>query len=179
MSFYGHVGVTPLAPMSNSPERQLALLLKQKYPSDEEDLESEGLKDIKFSDIEYEKWFSGYGDIAIYFEDAGHSNISMSVDHNIQDFDHYTDIHLFVRSMKTDYDNSAEKKAFDLEQWIIKTIIQNNEALASGGIQQMVYENTRVLPYFMGDRTNYDNLVYRKVLSVCMKIRLINKTSTG
>lgn len=163
---YGAVGTSPLTPIPKTPEKLLADLLEANY--DEE------MTSIPFTDISYFKWFSGYGDIAIYFQEAGHNNVSDSVDHNIQDFDHYTDIHIFVRSLKVDYDNSAEKKAYDLEQWIVKTIIQNNEALASSGIQFIEYEDSRVLPYFMGDNTDYDNLVYRKVLSVYMKIRIID-----
>jgi len=169
MSNYGHVGVNPLAPMPSNPEHQLALLLQNNY--------DESMTSIPFADIEYEKWFSGYGDIAIYFQEAGHNNVSSSVDHNIRDYDHYVDIHVFCRSMKVDYANSAEKKAFDLEQWISKTILQHKEDLASGGIQYMEHEDTRVLPYFMGDSTDYDNLIYRKVLSVYMKIRVINNAS--
>jgi hypothetical protein len=166
---YGHVGVNPLAPMSSNPEHQLATLLKDNY--------DQSMTGIPFADIGYEQWLTGFGDYSIYFQEAGHNNVSSSVDHNIRDYDHYVDIHVFVRSMKVDYDNSAEKKAFDLEQWISKTILQHKEALKSGGIQYMEHEDTRVLPYFMGDNTDYDNLIYRKVLSVYMKIRVINQAS--
>lgn len=117
------------------------------------------------------------GDIAIYFQDTGHVNVSDSVDHNIQDFHHYTDIHLFARSRNVDYDNSGEKMIFDLEKWIIKAINQHKEDLADKGIQYMEFEDSRVMPYFMGDETDYDNLVNRKIISVCMYIRYINNAT--
>ncbi len=166
---YGAVGTTPLAPMETSPEHLLANLLKDNYDAD--------LTGITFADIAYEKWFSGMGDIAIYFQDTGHVNVSDSVDHNIQDFHHYTDIHLFARSRNVDYDNSGEKMIFDLEKWIIKAINQHKEDLADKGIQYMEFEDSRVMPYFMGDETDYDNLVNRKIISVCMYIRYINNAT--
>lgn len=171
-NYYGAVGTNPLSPIPKSPEKLLADLLKDNY--------DETITGIPFSDIEgqYGKWFSGMGDIAIFFQDTGHINVSGSVDHNIQDFDHYTDIHLFARSRNADYDDgSGEKMLYDLETWIIKTIVQHNEDLTDKGIQWIEYEDSRDMPYFMGDETNYDNLVNRRIISVFMKIRMINQAS--
>lgn len=168
---YGSVGVSPLAPMANSVEKELADLLENNYDA--------VLTGVLFTDINYNQWFSGYGDIAIYFQDTGSSNVSGSVDHDIEDMDHYTDIHIFVRSIKADYANSAEKKCFDIEKWIIRTINQHKEDLADKGIQYIEYQDTRNLPYFMGDATNYDNIVFRKVISVYSKIRNINNVSSS
>ena len=166
-SNYGAVGTNPLAPMDESPEHLLAELLKTNYDAE--------LTGIPLADIQYEKWFSGMGDIAIYFQDAGHINVTDSVDHNIQDFHHYTDIHIFARSRNVEYSSSGEKAVFDLEKWLLKAIVQHKEDLTDRGIQWIEYEDSRSLPYFMGDETNYDNLVNRKVVSVCMKIRMINR----
>lgn len=163
---YGAVGTSPLSPMVNSPEHQLASMLQTYY--------NEDITGVPSEDINWEQWFTGYGDIAIYFEDAGSYNVSGSVDHNIEDLDHYTDIHVFVRSLKSDYNESAEKICFDIEKWIIRTLNHRKESLASQGIQFIEYQDSRSLPYFDGDKTDYDNIVYRKVISVYMKIRNIN-----
>ncbi|MDN5846519.1 MAG: hypothetical protein L0H53_09630, partial [Candidatus Nitrosocosmicus sp.] len=121
MSSYGSVGVSPLAPMANTPEHELATLLKDNY--------DQTITGIPLSDINFEQWWSGYRDVAVYFQDTGSFNVGNNLGHRIEDIDSYTDIHIFARSIKSDYASSGEKKCFDIEKWIRKVIQQHNTDL--------------------------------------------------
>lgn len=166
-SNYGAIGTNPLQPLPKTPEKLLADLLKSKY--------EQSMTGVKWKDIRWEQWFSGSGDISVFFQDAGKNNITNSVDHNLQEYDKFIDIHIFARSIKSGYEYSAERIIHGLENWIIKVITQWPLALRDKGILEMEYEDTRDLPYYMGDTTNYDNIINHKIISVRQKIMMLNQ----
>ena len=83
--------------------------------------------------------------------------------------DHYTDIHVFARSLHDDYERSAVKQLFMLERWIKKVLRQGGLGMASSGIAYAYYKDTRSLP--TEDETQD---IRRIVISVYMKILTIN-----
>ena len=161
MSSYGVIGTSPLRDLDKTPEKLLADYLKTNY--------DQSVTGIPIASIRFEQWGIAGGDYAIYFQDAGDFDVSGDVSNSFFETDHYTDIHVFARSLHDDYERSAVKQLFMLERWIKKVLRQGGLGMASNGIAYAYYKDTRSLP--TEDETQD---IRRVVISVYMKILTIN-----
>ena len=160
-SSYGVIGTSPLSDLGKTPEKLLADYLKANY-----DVSVTG---IPVTSIRWEQWGIAGGDYAIYFQSAGDFDVSRDVSNSFFETDHYTDIHVFARSLHDDYERSAVKQLFALEKGIKKVLRQNGLGMADKGIAYVYYKDTRSLP--TEDETQD---IRRIVISVYMKILTIN-----
>lgn len=160
---YGVIGTSPLSDLDATIEHNIALFLQANY--------DQTITGIPSTDIMWEQWFLGMNkDVSIYFEHAGEFDMSMELTWALKESDHYTDIHIFVRSMKLDYNNSADKYLFLFEKWIKKVLREQKEGLKDKGILLMDYRSTRRLPT---DALDQDD-VKRMVISIRSKIMWIS-----
>lgn len=158
---YGVVGTSPLRDLDKSVEKLLADYLKTNY--------DQSITGIPITAIKWEQWGIAGGDYSIYFQSAGDFDVSRDVSNSFFETDHYTDIHVFARSLHDDYDRSAVKQLFMLERWIKKVLRQGGLGMADKGICYAYYKDTRTLP---SEDESQD--IRRIVVSVYMKIETIN-----
>lgn len=160
-SSYGCVGTSPLRDLDKSVEKLLADYLKANY--------DQSITGIPLTAIKWEQWGIAQGDYAIYFQSAGDFDVSADVSNSFFETDHYTDIHVFARSLHDDYDRSAVKQLFMIERWIKKVLRQNGLGMTDKGICYAYYKDTRSLP-----TEDESQDIRRIVISVYMKIETIN-----
>ena len=121
---------------------------------------------ISVTSILWEQWFSGStGDYGIYFQNASEQNVSRELSWTLKEYDHYTDIHVFARSLHDDYDQSAENILFKFEKWIKKVIHENKTGLVDKGIAVMEVTGSRNIMV-----TNDTEDIKRKIISVWSRI---------
>lgn len=133
---YKVLGTSPAGDLPDSIEHMISDLLWTYYDS--------SITGISATSILWERWFSGSsGDYGLFFQDASESNVSTDQTWALKDYDHYTDIHVFARSMHDDYTHSAEKILFRFEKMIKKIIYEHKTALATKGIQVLEVVGSR------------------------------------
>jgi hypothetical protein len=161
MSTYGVIGTSPLGDLSKSPEKLLVDFLKTNY--------DQSITSIPINSIRWEQWGIAQGDYAVYAQSTGDFDISTEISNSFFDTDHFTELHLFARSLHDDYERSAIKQLFLLESWIKKVLRQNITGLSDKGIAAMYYKDTRDLP---AEDDAQD--IHRKVITIQTKIMIIN-----
>jgi hypothetical protein len=161
MSSYGVIGTSPLGDLSKTPEKLLVDFLKANY--------DQSITGIPITAIKWEQWGISQGDYAVYAQSTGDFDISSEISNSFFDTDHFTELHLFARSLHDDYDRSAIKQLFLLESWIKKVLRQNMTGLADKGLAAMYYRDTRDLP---AEDDAQD--IHRKVITIQTKIMIVN-----
>lgn len=134
---YKVLGANPPAPdLPSSIEHMIADYLYSQY--------DQSITSVSVTSIVWEKWFTGSsGDYGIYFQSASDMNVSRDLTWQIKDYDHFTDVHVFVRSLDNEYPNNSEEILGKFERWIKKVIAQNPTGLAAKGLQVMEVRQTR------------------------------------
>jgi hypothetical protein len=161
MSSYGVIGISPLGDLDKSIEKLLVDYLKAHY--------DQSITNIPVTSIKWEQYGISQGDYAIYLQHTGDFDISSEVSNSYFETDHYTELHVFARSLHDDYDRSALKQLFLIEKWIKKVLRQNITGLADKGIAAMYYRDTRHMP------TEDDAQdIHRIVVTIQTKILTIN-----
>lgn len=158
---YGVIGTSPLGDLDKSVEKLLADYLKTLY--------DQSITGIPVDSIRWEQYGIAGGDYSLYFQSAGDFDVSRDVSNSYFETDHYTDIHVFARSLHDDYDRSAVKQLFLIEKWIKKVIRQHGLGLADKGIAAIYYKDTRSLP-----TEDESQDIRRIIVSVYTKILTIN-----
>jgi hypothetical protein len=161
MSNYNVIGIDPPGDLSKTPEKLLVDFLKANY--------DQSITGIPINSIKWEQWGIAQGDYAIYAQSTGDFDISSEISNSFFDTDHFTELHLFARSLHDDYDRSAIKQLFLIEKWVKKVLRQNITGLSDKGIAAMYYKDTRDLP---AEDDAQD--VHRKVITIRTKIMTIN-----
>jgi hypothetical protein len=162
---YGAIGTSPLADIPKSIEQLISDFLKSHY--------DQSIVGAPSTDILWDTWYTGaFKDYGLYFQDVGDFDMSTEISWSVYDIDHFTEIHVFARSMHDDYERSAAKKLFQFEQWIKKTIRQNKTGLADSGIMVMEFRDSRMVP--VEDDTKD---IRRKVITIRSKTMLINNAN--
>jgi hypothetical protein len=158
---YGVIGTNPFGDLDKSVEKLLADFLKANY--------DQSITNIPVNSIKWEQYGISQGDYAIYLQSAGDFDISSEVSNSFFETDHFTELHVFARSLHDDYERSALKQLFLIEKWLIKTLRQNRTGLADKGIAAMYYRDTRHLPV-----ENDTEDIRRIVVTIHTKILTIN-----
>jgi hypothetical protein len=165
MSQYGAIGTNPLRDLDTTVEHLIAEFLKANYDA--------VLTGVPFTDILWEQWYTGFGkDYGFYFQDVGDFDMSTEISWSIQDIDHFTEIHIFARSLHDDYDRSGARSLFYFQKWIKKILREQKTALADEGVMVMEYRDARIIP----PESDKDD-IRRIVITVRTKIMLINNAS--
>ena len=160
-SSYGAIGTSPFRDLDKSVEKLLVDYLKTLY-----DVSITG---IPITSIKWEQYGIAQGDYSIYAQSTGDFDISTEISNSFFETDHFTELHVFARSLHDDYDRSAIKQLFLIEKWIKKALRQNRIGLTDKGIAAMYYRDTRQLP------TEDDAQdIHRMVITIQTKILTIN-----
>lgn len=160
-SSYGVIGTSPFGDLDKSVEKLLVDFLKANY--------DQSITGIPVTSIKWEQYGISQGDYAIYLQSTGDFDISSEVSNSFFETDHYTELHVFARSLHDDYDRSALKYLFQIEKWLKKTLRQNRLGLANKGIAAIYYKDTRHIP--VEDPTTD---IRRIVVTIYSKILIIN-----
>ena len=164
MSYYGAIGTSPLAELDKSVEKLLVDYLKTNY--------DQSITGVGVNAIRWEQYGISGGDYSIYAQSAGDFDISTELSNSFFETDHYTELHIFARSLHDDYDRSALKQLFLFEKWVKKVLRQNRLGLQDKGISCMYYNDTRHLP------TEDDTQdIHRIVITIYTKILIINNAN--
>jgi len=161
MSSYGAIGTSPLRDISKRPEKLLVDYLKANYDPT--------ATTIPYNNIKWEQWGISQGDYAVYLQQTGHFNVSTEISGTFLQYDHYIEIHVFARSLHDDYDKSALKQLFLIDNWVRKLITQNPSGLSTEGINGMWVQDTREVP--TEDATDD---IRRFIITVYMQIEMVN-----
>jgi len=163
-SSYGAIGTNPFGDLDKSVEKLLVDFLKAHY--------DQSITGVTTSSIKWEQYGISQGDYAIYLQNAGDFDVSTEISNSFIEEDHYTELHIFVRSLHDDYDHSAVKQLFLFEKWIKKVLRQNRLGLADKGIACMYYRDTRHLP---AEDDAQD--IHRIVITIYTKVMMINNSN--
>lgn len=161
---YGVIGTSPFGDLDKSVEKLLVDFLKTNY--------DQSITGIPITNIKWEQYGISGGDYAVYAQSTGDFDISTELSNSFFETDHYTELHIFARSLHDDYDRSALKQLFLIEKWIKKVLRQNRLGLQDKGISCVYYRDTRHLP------TEDDQQdVHRIVITIYSKILIINNAN--
>jgi hypothetical protein len=161
---YGVIGTSPFGDLSKSVEKLLADYLKSVYDVT--------ITSIPVNSIKWEQYGISQGDYAIYFQSTGDFDISTEVSNSFFETDHFTEMHIFVRSLHDDYERSAFKQLFLLEKWVKKALRQGRLALQDKGIAAIYYRDTRQVP-----TEDDEQDIHRIVITIHTKILTINNSN--
>lgn len=161
---YGVIGTSPFGDLDKSVEKLLVDFLKTNY--------DQSITGIASTSIRWEQYGIAQGDYSVYAQHTGDFDISTELSNSFFETDHFTELHIFARSLHDDYERSALKQLFLIEKWIKKVLRQNRLGLADKGIAAIYYRDTRHLP------TEDDAQdIHRIVITVHSKILIINNAS--
>ncbi len=157
---YGAVGRNPLADLPSSIEHLLAGLIQQYY--------SQSVTGIAKTAVNWEMWWSNYGDVSIYFQNASDQVVGKELGWRIRDHMHYTDIHIFVRRNIAVYDRSAEELLFKFDKLIKQILMEHKQDLLTSGVLSVEYQRSRMTPSY-----NEQDNTQRLIISVISRYRLV------
>jgi hypothetical protein len=158
---YGVIGTSPFGDLDKSVEKLLVDFLKANY--------DQSITGIPVTSIKWEQYGISQGDYAVFLQSTGDFDISSEVSNSFFETDHFTELHVFARSLHDDYDRSALKQLFLIENWLKKVLRQNRTGLQDKGIAAMYYRDTRHLPV-----ENDTEDIRRIVVTIQTKILIIN-----
>ena len=161
---YGIIGTSPFGDLDKSVEKLLADYLKTVY--------DQSITGIPVTSIKWEQYGISQGDYAIYFQSAGDFDISTEVSNSFFEADHFTEMHIFARSLHDDYERSALKQLFLIEKWLKKALRQNRLGLQNKGLAAIYYRDTRNVP--VEDDTQD---IHRIVITIQSKILTVNNAN--
>jgi hypothetical protein len=163
-SQYGAIGTNPLRDLDATVEHLIAEFLKANYDP--------VLVGVPLNKVLWEQWGIPTGEYSLYFQDVGDFDMSTEISWSIQDIDHFTEIHIFAKSLHDDYARSGARSLFYFQRWIKKVLREQKTALADQGIMVMEYRDARIIP----PESDKDD-IRRIVITVRTKIMLINNAT--